>query len=72
MPPHNGIMASVKLKARFDVIQRTDKPGWYVRVTLPGGRQSQIDGFNTQTEARKWITAQSTAWLKIRESGRYA
>ena len=65
-------MARVQFKAKFDAIQRTDRPGWYVRLTLPGGRQSRIDGFKTQAEARQWITAQSAAWLKIHESGRYA
>jgi hypothetical protein len=65
-------MACVKPKAKFDVIRLKDRPGWYSRPTLPGGRQPQIDDFKTQAEARKWIKAQSTAWLKMYEGGRYA
>jgi hypothetical protein len=42
-----------------------------VRLTLPSGRQPQIDGFETEAEARDWIKARSTAWLKMYESGRY-
>ena len=64
------ITARVKPKAKFDAMQRTDRPDWYVRLTLPAGRQSWIDGFKTQAEARNWITAQSVAWLKMHESCR--
>jgi len=65
-------MASVTPKAKFEAIQLKDRSGWYVRLTLPDGRQPQIDGFKTQSEARKWIKVQSTAWLKMYEGGRYA
>jgi hypothetical protein len=38
---------------------------------LPSGIQPQIDGFETEAEARDWIKARSTAWLKMYESGKY-
>jgi hypothetical protein len=62
-------MAAIKSKARFDAVERKDGE-WYVRLTLPGGRQSQIDGFKTKAEAHRWIKAQSAAWLKMYEGGK--
>jgi hypothetical protein len=41
-------------------------------LKFPSGRQPQIDGFETEAEARDWIKARSTAWLKMYESGKYA
>jgi hypothetical protein len=64
-------MATFISKARFEAVERKDGQ-WYVRLMLPEGRQPQIDGFKTQAEAQRWIKAQSAAWLKIYEGGRYA
>jgi hypothetical protein len=64
-------MASPKPKVRFEAAE-TKGGEWYVRLTLPGGRQPQIDGFKTEAEARRWIKAQSAAWLKMYEGGKYA
>jgi hypothetical protein len=55
---------------RFDAVERKDGE-WYVRLTLPGSRQLQIDGFK-KAEAGRWIKAQSAAGLKMYESGKYA
>jgi hypothetical protein len=64
-------MATAKPKARFDAVEGKDGQ-WTVRVTLPDGMHSQIDGFTTGSEARRWIKAQSARWLKMFEGGRYA
>lgn len=68
---HNERMAALNPKARFDVVESKDGE-WYVRLTLPGGRQPQIDGFKTKAEAQRWIKGQSATWLKIYEGGKYA
>jgi hypothetical protein len=64
-------MAASKSKARFDTVETKDGQ-WSVRVTLPGGGRPQIDDFKTESEARRWIKAQSAVWLKMYEGGRYA
>ena len=64
-------MATSKLKARFEAVEGKDGE-WYVRLTLPGGRQPHIDGFKTEAEAHRWIKGQSAAWLKQYEGGKYA
>ena len=69
--PHNQWMAAPKSKVRFNAVETKDGQ-WYVRLTLPDGRQPQIDDFRTQAEARRWIKAQSAAWLKMYEGGKYA
>ena len=61
-------MSAPKSKARFDAVETKDGE-WHVRLTLPGGRQPQIDGFRTESEAHRWIKAQSAAWLKMYERG---
>jgi hypothetical protein len=69
--PHIFPMATSKPKVRFEAVERKDGQ-WYVRLTLPGGRQPQIDGFSSEGEARRWINAQSATWLRVFEGGRYA
>jgi hypothetical protein len=64
-------MTASKPKARFDIVETKDGQ-WHVRVTLPGGKQSQVDDFRTESEARRWIRAQSAAWLKMYEGGRFS
>jgi len=70
--PHLEKMATHKPKTKFEPAELKAGTGWCVRLTLPSGRQPQIDGFETEAEARDWIKARSTAWLKMYESGRYA
>jgi hypothetical protein len=65
-------MAPHKAKTKFEPAELKAGIGWCVRLTLPSGRQPQIDGFETEAEAREWIKARSAAWLKMYESGRYA
>jgi hypothetical protein len=65
-------MNKPKPKVTFEPVQMKIGTGWYLRLTLPGGRQSRIDGFKTQAEAQEWIKAKSTAWLKMYDGGRYA
>jgi hypothetical protein len=64
-------MTTPNPKVRFEAVEGKDNQ-WYVRLTLPGGRQPQIDGFSTKAEARRWINAQSATWLRVFEGGRYA
>jgi hypothetical protein len=64
-------MTTPKTKARFEAVETKDGQ-WLVRLTLPGGKQPEIDGFRTQAEARRWIRAQSATWLKMYESGKIA
>jgi hypothetical protein len=67
---HNKKMGAPKSKARFNAVETKDGE-WHVRLTLPGGKQPQIDGFKTASEAHRWIKAQSAAWLKMYEGGKY-
>jgi hypothetical protein len=64
-------MPAPKSKVRFNAVETKDGQ-WHVRFTVPDGKQSQIDGFNTEAEARRWIKAQSAVWLKMYEGGKYA
>ena len=61
---------SVNQRLDFDAVESKNGE-WYVRLTLPGGRQPQIDGFKTEAEAHRWIKAQSAAWLKMYEGGKH-
>ena len=45
---------------------------WHVLLTHPYQRKAQIDGFETEAEAKVWIVDKSAAWLKIYEDGVYA
>jgi hypothetical protein len=63
-------MTAVKSKVRFDAVETKDGQ-WHVRATLLDGSQPQIDGFNTESEARRWIKAQSAVWLKMYERGKH-
>ena len=56
-------------RLEFDAVESKDGE-WYVRLTLPGGKQPQIDGFKTEAEAHRWIRAQSATWLKMYERGK--
>ena len=65
-------MARIKPKVEFEPVEMTIRPGWYVRVTLPHGKQPKLGGFNTEAEAREWIKHKSSVWLKEYECGKYA
>jgi hypothetical protein len=70
--PHICIMTDRAPDATFDPVQLKDGSGWYVRLTLPDGREPQIDGFKTEAEAQDWIKSKSAEWLKSYEGGKYA
>jgi hypothetical protein len=64
-------VANIKPKLEFEPIELKVGSGWYVRVTLPRGRQPQLGNFNTEVEARKWIKRRSSAWLKKYQRSRH-
>jgi hypothetical protein len=51
---------------------RAKDGNWSVLLTHPYERQAQIDGFETEAEAKTWIVDKSAAWLQIYEGGVYA
>jgi NAD(P)H-flavin reductase len=57
-------MGKSALKVKFDPTPFRIGPGWFVRVRLPNGDQTQISGFFNEAEARDWIATESAAWLK--------
>jgi hypothetical protein len=40
-----------------------DRPGWYVLLVWPNGREQHITNFDTEAEAQAWIDNNSAAWL---------
>ncbi len=65
-------MAKLKPKVEFEAVEMKIGAAWFVRLKLPGGRQTRIDGFKSEVEAREWIRDRSTAWLKMYDGGKYA
>jgi hypothetical protein len=57
--------------ARLDVVQAKDG-SWHVLLTHPYERKNQIDGFETEAEAKAWIDDKSAAWLRSYQGGIYA
>ncbi len=72
MPTLYWGMAHFKSKVKFDAVPMTAGTGWYVLVTAPADKQSQLGGFKTEDEAKTWIVHKSSAWLKEYENGKYA
>jgi hypothetical protein len=68
--PHNTMNGSWP-KAVFKPIETKDGE-WFVRLSLPGGRQPVIDGFKSEAEAREWINTDSIAWIERYEDGKHA
>jgi hypothetical protein len=60
-----------KPHTKFEPIQLKAASGWYVRITLPHGEQSDINYFKTEPEAKLWIDEKSSAWLTKYRGGRY-
>ncbi len=69
---HNCQMATPKRKIEFEAVEMMIGRGWYVLVKLPSGPQPQLGGFNSEAEARDWITRKSAVWLKEYQNGKYA
>jgi hypothetical protein len=65
-------MAKLKPKVAFEPVAMKIGAAWFVRLKLPGGRQTRIDGFKSEVEAREWIRSRSAAWLKMYDGGKYA
>lgn len=70
--PHSWKMPTPKPKTRFEPVQLKSGRGWYVRVTPPHGRETQIEGFSKRAEAVAWVEHESGEWLKKYEGGKYA
>jgi hypothetical protein len=68
---HNFIMTGSTPKARFEPVRLKSGKGWYVRVTPPHGRETQIEGFTRKAEAVAWVEYESAEWLKTYEGGKY-
>lgn len=70
--PHNVTMDDrAQPEATFEPIEAKNGE-WYVRLSLPGGRQPIVEGFKSEAEARKWIETDSIAWIEKYEGGKYA
>jgi hypothetical protein len=48
-------MTTPNPKVRFEAVERKDGQ-WYVRLSLPGGRQPQFDGFSTKGKSPMFKT----------------
>jgi hypothetical protein len=59
-------------KARFEPVRLKSGKAWYVRVTPPHGRETQIEGFTRKAEAAAWVEHESAEWLKTYAGGKYA
>ena len=46
-------------------------PEWHVVAALSGIRAKRIPSFKSRDEAEAWIRAESGAWLRKFEGGRY-
>jgi hypothetical protein len=54
-------MAKVKPEVAFEPVEMKIGAAWFVRLKLPGGPQTWIDGFKSEVEAREWIRDGSAA-----------
>jgi hypothetical protein len=68
---HNCAMSASTSKARFEPVRLKSGKGWYVRVTPPHGRETQIGGFARKAEALAWVEYESAEWLTTYEGGKY-
>jgi hypothetical protein len=57
-------MANIKAKVGFEVVEFQAGSGWYVRATLPHGKELQLGHFKTDIDAREWVKRRSSVWLK--------
>jgi hypothetical protein len=65
-------MATRASDAVFKIVELKDGSGWCVRLTLPNKTAPEIGDFKTQAEAKRWIKAQSAAWLRMYNAGAHA
>jgi hypothetical protein len=64
-------MTHIKPNVDFEPVESKVGQGWYVRATLPKGKQPQFGNFSTEVQAREWIKRRSLTWLRKYEGGRY-
>ena|SRR5882724_8350480 len=60
---HTGIMTTKPTRPMFKQMPFKDGSGWRVEVQWPSGSTQHVDDFQTDDEARDWISNRSTAWL---------
>jgi hypothetical protein len=63
-------MTKADPKFSFEPVEWKILPEWYVRVTLPDGKERRIGGFKTEADARAWIAKSATAWIKVHNEDR--
>jgi hypothetical protein len=63
-------MSEAKSAIRFEPVEWKILPEWYVRVTLPNGKQLRIGGFENEVKAREWIAKSSAGWIKVHKERR--
>jgi hypothetical protein len=59
-------IARVAGKITFDPRPLKVGPHWQVVAIYPGGQQEHVTGFETESDAKNWITNDSQAWLRKR------
>jgi hypothetical protein len=64
MPPKTKLKYEHPLLA---VRPREDKSGWYVEAWWTSRPSENIGHFATQSDARNWITLESTSYFVLRE-----
>jgi hypothetical protein len=62
-------MAETSPEIAFDALEMKDRTGWFVRIRLPHGARSYINGFTSQLEANEWIQYEADRWLKRVQRG---
>jgi hypothetical protein len=53
-------------QARSEVLEWKIGGGYYVRVTMPNAAPEEVQSFDTETQAARWIRNESSAWLHAR------
>ena len=64
VPPMTALKSEHPLLA---VRPREDRSGWYVEAWWTNRLSENIGHFATQSEARNWITLESTSYFVLRE-----
>ena len=60
-------MAGFRSKATLIPREYKGGSGWYVEATWEDRPPEQIGGFQSDSEARDWISLKSTAYFKARQ-----
>jgi hypothetical protein len=62
-----GPQADNNPKVAFEAVRMKDRRDWNVAVTLCSGKQKYIGSFDSEKDAREWISCKSVIWLKLME-----